>query len=356
MNKLLLAWLAAGAALCCPLSASSAGNPILWYEPVEFAKLPDGVRYPEGITANPANGDIIVGTFDFGPNANALLRYDRDGHLIAQHDFGGTPLLGLGFGPDGKVYILNMGASKVQRIAAAFDANTPIEDVANVPNLGAPGDRTVDNPDGSQDVIRFGSTGFAAPNAMDFDPYGNLYFSDSFQGAIYKIANVGTCSTPCGVITLAHDPLLATAGFPPFGANGIAISSDVTTMYIANTGDNRVLKMDMTNGKLSVFSESLHGADGLLFDDAERLWVATNQADQLAVLDVRGRVSFKVGKFRGVRENGTPRGLLFPASMAIFDGVMYVTNLALPLTPAVGDEPEEDVTRWNVVRFRISKH
>jgi hypothetical protein len=35
---------------------------------------------------------------------------------------------------------------------------------------------------------------------------------------------------------------------------------------------------------------------------------------------------------------------------------MYVANLALPLTPAVGDEPEEDVTRWNVGRFRIPLH
>jgi hypothetical protein len=42
--------------------------------------------------------------------------------------------------------------------------------------------------------------------------------------------------------------------------------------------------------------------------------------------------------------------------MAIVKGVMYVTNTALPLTDAVGDEPEEDVTRWNVVRFRITRH
>jgi hypothetical protein len=32
---------------------------------------------------------------------------------------------------------------------------------------------------------------------------------------------------------------------------------------------------------------------------------------------------------------------------------VYITNLALPLTPAVGDEPEEEVTRWTVSRFRL---
>jgi len=354
MKKLFLAGVFAGA-MAIGAGASFAAGPILWFEPLQFAVLPEDLRYPEGITANPATGDIFVGTFDFGPNTNALLRFDREGRLTARKDFGAAPLLGLGF-EQGKVYILNMGASKVQRIAANFDANTPVEDVADVPKVGPPGDRSVANPDGSNDVIKFGSNSFAAPNAMAFDPYGNMYFSDSFQGALYKIPSVAACTPPCAVLTLVHDPLLATAGFPPFGANGLAISADVTTMYIANTGDNRVLKMDMTNGHLSVFAESVHGADGLVFDSDGHLWAAANQGDELVRLDIRGRPQGKVGSFRGVRDNGTPRGLLFPASMVILDGVMYITNLALPLTPAVGDEPEEDVTRWNIVRMRVTRH
>ena len=44
---------------------------------IPFATLPDGVRFPEGITANPATGDIFVATFDFGPNANKLMRFSK---------------------------------------------------------------------------------------------------------------------------------------------------------------------------------------------------------------------------------------------------------------------------------------
>jgi sugar lactone lactonase YvrE len=264
-------------------------------------------------------------------------------------------MLGLGY-LAGKYYILNMGAQKVQRIDALFEAGTPVEDVADVPKVGPPAERSVGNPDGSSDTIRFGSNSFAAPNAMAFDPYGNLYFSDSFQGAIFKIPNVATCGRACAVIMLSHDPLLGTAGFPPFGANGLAISADVTTMYIANTGDNRVLTMDMTNGKVSVFAESLHGADGLIFDSEGTLWVAANQADTIVALNDKGRAISKVGHFRGLRHDGSPAGLLFPASMAIFDGAMYITNLALPLTDKVGDEVEEDVRRWNIVRMRVTRH
>jgi hypothetical protein len=42
--------------------------------------------------------------------------------------------------------------------------------------------------------------------------------------------------------------------------------------------------------------------------------------------------------------------------MVILDDEMFVTNAALPLTPAVGDEPEEEVTRWTVSRIRLPKH
>ena len=319
-----------------------------------FAVLPDGVRFPEGITANPANGDIYVGTFDFGPNSNKLLRFSRDGFLIAQRDFGATPLLGLGFdSARGKVYILNFGASKVQRIAAAFNSTTPIEDVATLPGIGAPANRTEGNPDGSSDTIIFGSNSFPAPNAMEFDKRGNLFVSDSFQGAISRIQRVRTCATPCFVETFVQDPLLATAGFPPFGANGLAFNKNESALFIANTGDDRVLKLDMKSKTITVFAESLNGADGIVFDDEGLLWVAANQADEVVALNENGRIVAKLGEFRGIRGDGTPDGLLFPASPVIVDDEIFVTNLAIALTGAAGDEPEEDVTRWTISRMKL---
>ncbi|MGZ5101141.1 MAG: SMP-30/gluconolactonase/LRE family protein [Usitatibacter sp.] len=356
MKKLWIACLAAGAIVfgAGATSADDRSGPIS-LETQDFAVLPDGVRYPEGITANPATGDIYASTFDFGPNANKLVRFSRTGRVIAVRDFGATPLLGLDFAA-GKVYILNFGASKLQRIAAGFNASTPVEDVATIPSIGTSGSRTVGNPDGTSDTLTFGSNGFAGPNAMVFDRAGNLYISDSFQGAVFRVDHAASCATPCPVLTISHDPLLATAGFPPFGANGLALSDDEKTLFIAITGDNRVLKMDLgaTPPAIGVFAESLHGADGLLFDNG-LLWVATNQADQVVALNDKGRIVAKAGEFQGIRRDGTPRGLLFPASMVIVDGWMYVSNLALPLTSAVGDEPEEDVTRWTVSRFRVPR-
>jgi sugar lactone lactonase YvrE len=326
-----------------------------------FVTLPDGVRFPEGIAANPANGDVYVATFD-GGNQNKLLRYSRHGQLLAVRDFGPAPLLGLELDRvHNKIYITNVGdfvgsGSKIQRIAANFTGSTAIEFVANIPAVGAPGDRTVDNPDGSHDTISFGDAA-RVPNALALDRHGNLYVSDSFQGAIFRIDDVNGCmlQSSCTAQTLAHDPLLATAGFPPFGANGLAFNEDGSVLFVANTGDDRVLKLDVNTHVVSVFAESINGADGLAFDRFGRLWVCANQNDEVVALNDKGRVVERLGRFEGIRRDGSPRGLLFPASPAIVDDHMYVTNLALPLTPTAGDEPEEDVTRWTVSRIRLPR-
>jgi hypothetical protein len=81
-----------------------------------------------------------------------------------------------------------------------------------------------------------------------------------------------------------------------------------------------------------------------------------NQSDVLSILNENGRVIAKLGAFLGIRGDGSPRGLLFPASLVIVDDKIFVTNLALPLTPAEGDEPEEDVTRYTISRIDIPKH
>lgn len=358
MNKTMSCLAVAIVLLSSPVAARGGGGILVnRLAAKEFARLPAGVVFPEGIAADPDTGEIFAATFDFGGN-NKLLRFAANGKLIAQKDFGATPLLGLAHNPaDGKVYVCNTGdlvgaRSKIQRIPADFHAGTPVEDVALLPHIGPPPDRTVGNPDGSEDRIGFGDFA-SAPNALAFRGDSSLYVSDSFQGAIFRIEDADLCTGDCPVATVAHDALLATAGFPPFGANGIAFGPDGTDLYIANTGDDRVLRMDLGTDQVEVFAESINGADGIGFDGSGRLWVTANQADEVVVLNAAGRVIAKLGDFLGLREDGAPRGLLFPASIVFSKDSAFVTNLALPLTSAAGDEPEEEVREYTISRIKV---
>jgi len=348
--------LLAGALPMAAVSAAETSGP-LRIEVKPFVLLPADARHPEGMAVDPASGTLFVGTFDAREPAtarrNQLLRLSPDGQLQASRAFGATPLTGVAYA-DGQVYVLNFGASRLQRLPADFGADTPVQDVARFAALDppAPTTRHVANPDGSEDVIDYGSKGFPAINGMVFDRAGNLYVSDSFQGALYRIDDAQHCAPPCAVKLISRDPLLATTGALPFGANGLALDAAERTLYINNAGDGRVLKMALPNGQVSVLADSLHGADGLLFHDGW-LWVATNRDDAVVAIDEQGLVRARAGAFEGIAGDGSPRGLLFPAASVVQGHRMIVANLALPLTPASGDEWEERVTRWNLAQFEL---
>ena len=316
-----------------------------------FATMPENAPFPEGIAVNPYNRNVIVGTFVFGAD-NYLVRFSKTGRVLANINVGAAPVLGLAYNPDdGKVYICRPSAlieappSLIQRIDANFVDVSSLRTVAEVvPPVFAPADREVVNPDGSTDIIMFGN-GAAAPNAITFSDDGDLYFSDSFQGAVFRIEDPATnCPVgPCTLVveTIAHSPLLATAGFPPFGANGVAFNDDETTLFVTNTGDDRVLSIDPLNfgldaglgdtDNVEVFAESINGADGILNDGHGHLWVAANQADQLVALDIEtGQVRAELGEFLGIKKDGSVRGLQFPASLSFLSKKkVVITNLSL---------------------------
>ena len=293
-----------------------------------FATLPKpGPGFPEGIAADQA-GRIYVSSFDFSTD-NVIHVFGRNGHLQTTISLPGVVPLGLEFDKAGNLYVANFGGGTVLKFTPPFNSGSlPAQSFAVCGGAGAG----------------------CGLNAITFDAAGDLYVSDSFGGNVFKL------DLPSGAVsTLVADDLLkpGSHGFPPFGANGLAFDAAGMSLYIANTADDRILKYDLATKTLSVFAESINGADGIAFDRHGRLWVAANQGDEVVALNAKGRVVERLGSFQGVGKDGAAKGLLFPASIVISRGSIYVTNLALALTGAVGDEPEEDVSTYTVSRIRL---
>jgi sugar lactone lactonase YvrE len=195
-------------------------------------------------------------------------------------------------------------------------------------------------------------------NAMTFDHHGNVYVSDSFQGIIWTSGPSGGAGT-----IWAQDPLLTTTGYPPFGANGVEFNKARNAMFVANTGNDTLVKIPVTNsggtltaGTPTVFTNSINGADGIVLDEDDNIWVAANQADEIVVVDPTGKAIAKLGDFNGIKD-GVTRGLLFPASPAFNkEGKsLLVTNLELDLRPIVGQQSLDSQWTAQVKRHSIAK-
>jgi sugar lactone lactonase YvrE len=303
-----------------------------------FATLPPGSSGPEGLTVDAA-GNVYVATFGFtasgpvplSPPGHNLFVFAPSGRLLHAVRVSGSSdhLLGLGINPaTGDLLVIDFGAGNVRKVTdVSTGASTVFMTVSGSPGL----------------------------NAMTFDSAGNVYVSDSFQGIIWRVPETGGAGTPW-----VSDPLLTTTGFPPFGANGLAFNKSEAALFVANTGNDTMVKIPvsgspLTPGTPAVFVNSINGADGLITDDEDNLWVAANQADEIVVVDPTGRVIAKLGDFGGIDPHGAPRGLFFPATPFFGNGFVYVTNLALDLR--LFDLPQAVDSQWaaQVTTYTVSK-
>jgi sugar lactone lactonase YvrE len=170
-------------------------------------------------------------------------------------------------------------------------------------------------------------TAWSAPNGMTFDKKGNIYIADSFQGTVWRTGPTGGAALPW-----VKSDLLISHGYPLLGANGLTFDRTGTVLFVANTGDDTIVRVPVVNGeagKPEVFMNGVNGPDGMFVDEKDRLWVVANQSDEIVVFDKTGKVLAKLGDFNGLDENGAPRGLLFPAGMEKIGDSLYVLNLAV---------------------------
>ena len=303
-----------------------------------FATLPDGAAAPEGIEVD-GDGNVHVTAFGSPSGAGEIYVFDRHGRFARQVTVAGSSpaLLGLAFQPGtGALLLVDFGTARVLAVDPVSGSSTVFMTLPALPRpeLGA----------GLNDVA--------------FDAAGNVYVSDSFQGAVWRTGPAG------GEATLwVEDALLRTTGVPPFGANGLRFDRAGTALFVANTGSDTVIRVPVASGGAAgvpeVFANGVNGADGLLVDEDGNVWVAANQADEIVVIDPTGRAIAKLGDFEGIARDGAPEGLLFPASLRFSGKDLLVTNLSLdlrlfsPTFTGVDSAWCAEVTRQSIARIRL---
>jgi sugar lactone lactonase YvrE len=295
-----------------------------------------------------AAGNVYVATFGFtasGPvsSPGEVIVFDHSGRLLRQVSVAGASpnLLGMAFHPvTQELLVIDFGHSQVLRVDSVSGASTPFVTLPTPlphPKLGA------------------------GLNDLTFDRAGNVYVSDSFQGIIWRAGPTGGQAT-----VWVDSDLLRTTGVPPFGANGLRFNKNHTALFVANTGDDRVIKIPVRAertevlgaGTPEVFVNSINGADGLIIDDDDNLWVVANQADEIVVVNPKGQAIAKLGDFGGIDSDGAPVGLLFPASLHFGGEFVYISNLSLdlrlfnPAFAAVDSPWAKQVTTYTVSRIR----
>ena len=310
-----------------------------------FASLPEGSPNPEGITADGRGNIYVTGFNPFAapPGKPAppgkLFVFDEDGELLRSLNVTGSSpaLLGLAFHPTNR-----LPNGRRQLLVIDFGAGNVL---------------SVDPMSGAATV--FAEIKGGGLNALTFDAKGNVYISDSFRGVIWRTKPAGG-----DAVAWKSDPLLQTVGFPPFGANGVDFNHDESALFVANTGNDtvvRIAKVGDSAGDATVFTNSINGADGLFLDQHDNVWVCANQSDEIVVTDKTGKVIAKLGDFDGVRD-GSPVGLLFPASLVRHGDWLYITNLSLDLRAVVPTREQSVDSQWAAkvkthtisrIRFRI---
>ncbi len=228
----------------------------------------EGLRFPEGPIAM-TDGTVVLVEIERG----TLSRVDASGVVEVIADLGGGPN-GAAIGPDGYCYVCNNGGMKFHESSAGllYPGGQP-------DNYSGGCIQRVNLDTGEFETIYDGCNGLLlrGPNDIVFDKQGGFWFTD--HGKIRDRERDVT-----GVFYGKSDgSFIEEAIFPLEGPNGIGLSPDEKTLYVAETVPGRTWAFDITDpGKVDPRSKRMlalmpdyHLFDSLAVDAEGNVCVAT---------------------------------------------------------------------------------
>lgn len=235
-----------------------------------FTVLATGLAFPEGPVLS-RDGSVL---YCVNVQASFLSRLNLADHALTREWLilpDGGRGNGATLGPDNALYVADVGARRIVRIDLADDPLPgAVTMVADTNHVGKP---------------------LRGPNDLVFAPDGSLYFTDpegSSQdpiGAVYKVH-----PAPRQVSRVADG-----LRYP----NGLALSADAETLYVAQSPLGRIDAVNLASGTLRPFAEvsKTGGPDGLRLGADGCLYAAIFGDGVIAQVSPQGEVltRFPVG-------------------------------------------------------------
>lgn len=283
------------------------------------------LNMPHGVAAD-GNGNVYIA--DYGNQR--IRKLDANGN-IATVAGNGTAGFGGDGGPAsaatlaypnvvstdaaGNLYI----ADNNNRVRKVDAANGNIATIAGVGTVGFDGD-------GGPATAAL----FAYPVAVAADGVGNLLIADAGNLRIRKISAGGTLSTVAGGAAVGDGKQATAVAL----SNPVDVALDDGNLYIADTVNNRVRKVDV-NGLISTVAgngsqgfggdggpaaaAALNSPNAIAVDTAHNLYIADSGNNRIRKVDASGNISTVAGN--GSQGFGGDGGTALAASFAYPDGV-----------------------------------
>ena len=237
-----------------------------------FKEIASGLRFPEGPIAMP-DGSVILVEIARG----TLTRVMPDGTLHVIAELGGGPN-GAAMGPDGKIYVCNNGGFEWH------ERNGRLMPGMQPASYKTGSIQRVDPDTGRFELLYDSCNGrkLNGPNDIVFDASGGFWFTDlgkTFRGQPQRDRGAVFYATPDG-------RSIRRVIFPLEGPNGIGLSPDGNTLYVAETITGRLWAYQVTGpGAIGRHGRTVAWERGTL------LWAAGYYSllDSLAV-DAAGNV------------------------------------------------------------------